>query len=91
MWTYILICLSLTLAGVAGLQLLYTAFLCQVQKEHLKHIRILEMRNRSLTNSLNKLGPQAAGVRDFIGSVGASEERVDVPQEEIWVDVIEER
>jgi hypothetical protein len=90
MWIYILICLSLSLAGAAGLQFFYVAYLYQIQKEHLKHIRQLEIRNRSLTKSLNRARRQAAGERVFIRSIQEGEARDDVLQDEIWADVIEE-
>lgn len=90
MWIYILICLSLSLAGAAGLQFFYMTYLYQIQKEQMKHIRHLEIRNESLIKKLNKDRSQAAEERVLVGSIQELDERDDILNDEIWADVIEE-
>ena len=51
---YVLICISLTFVGIAGLQFLYLAYLERIELEHKKRIRELEQQCKKLTQKLKK-------------------------------------
>jgi chromosome segregation ATPase len=89
MWMYILICLSLSLAGVAGLQFFYMIYLDRIGKDKQNRIRELENHCKNLTARLQEAEMQISEQRDFINSVHdklEAEEEI----EEIWADVIDE-
>jgi septal ring factor EnvC (AmiA/AmiB activator) len=52
MLLYALICLSLSLAGVAGLQLMYMFYLDRIDRERKKRLRQLERQCKSLSRRL---------------------------------------
>ena len=86
MMMYVLICLSLSLAGVAGLQFFYLAYLERVELEHKKRIRELEHQCRNLVHKLGEAELQINEQAQLIESVyGKSTDK-----EEVWVDVIED-
>jgi hypothetical protein len=89
MLLYVLICLCLSLAGVAGLQFFYMAYLERLDREHKKRIMELERRNKYLTKRLTETEQQITEQNDFIESIYREFEIED--EEEIWADVIEER
>lgn len=90
MMQYVLICLCLSLTGVAGLQFFYMIYLERIDRERKKRVNELERRARHLAERLedaelriseqNKLLESA-----YDGSGG------ETGEEEIWADVIEER
>lgn len=88
MWMYILICLSLSLAGVAGLQFFYMMYLDRLDKDKLKRIHQLERHCKNLTARLQEAEMKIAEQNEFIDSVYEIEEEKEEP--EVWADLIEE-
>lgn len=86
---YVLICLCLSLAGVAGLQFFYMAYLERLDREHKKRIAELERRCKYLTKRLKETEQQVSEQNDFIESIYNEFEIED--DEEVWADVIDER
>lgn len=84
MTIYVLICLCLSLAGVAGLQFFYLAYLERVENEHKKRIHELERQCRFLSSKLHDAKLQIAEQADLIDAVHEDED-------EVWADVIEDR
>ena len=88
MW-YVLICLCLSLAGVAGLQFFYMVYLERIDRERKKRINELELHAKYLAHRLEdaefQLSEQNKMLEDFY------EEFEEIEDEEIWEDVIEER
>ncbi len=84
---YVLIGLSLSLVGVAGLQFFYMAYLERVDREHKKRIRELERHTKYLSGKLheaeNKVAEQNNSLENFF------DEFED--DDEVWADVIEDR
>ncbi len=87
---YVLICLSLSLAGVAGLQFFYMVYLDKLDKDKKRRIYELEKRCQSLSRRLQNAESQVAERDEFINSI-YEELDEDEKEEEIWADVIEER
>ena len=87
MLIYALICLSLSLAGVAGLQFFYMIYLDRIGKEQKKRIRELEKHSRKISLLLREADKQIIKQEKFINSV--TEEFGD-EDEELWADVIGE-
>lgn len=83
MTIYVLICLCLSLAGVAGLQFFYLAYLERVENEHKKRIHELERQCRFLSNKLYDAELQIAEQAEFI-------EKSEDEEDEVWADVIED-
>lgn len=87
MTVYILICLSLSLAGVAGLQFFYLAYLERMDKEQKKRLREVESENRHLKQRLNDAHLQITEQSRLIEAA-----YIDYgEEEEVWADVIEDR
>lgn len=86
MLLYILICLSLSLAGVAGLQFLYLFYLDRIDKERKKRIHELEIQCKSLTYRLRQAEARIEQQTEALNSFYEDEEG-----EEAWADVIEDR
>jgi 16S rRNA C1402 (ribose-2'-O) methylase RsmI len=87
MTIYVLICLSLSLAGVAGLQFFYLAYLERVENEHKRRIRELEHHCKKLTHKLQNAELQINEQTELIDSFYGDEPE---DKEEIWADVIED-
>ncbi len=85
---YVLICLCLSLAGVAGLQFFYMVYLERVDREHKKRIIVLERRVRNLTTRLKESEKTIAERNELIEAIY---DDLDLEDEELWADVIEER
>ena len=85
MMIYVLICLSLSLAGVAGLQFFYLIYLDRMDKEQKKRLRLLERRCSKLTNLLKTAEAQVSEQEKIIESI--CEEYTE--EEEAWADTIE--
>lgn len=87
MTIYVLICLSLSLAGVAGLQFFYLAYLERMDKITRKSLREAERQNRYLKRRLFDAELQIAEQAKMLGSIYDPLEGED----EVWADVIEDR
>ncbi len=88
MTLYVLICLSLSLAGVAGLQFFYMIYLERMDKQMKKVIRDLERHNLRLKERLYDAELRIAEQAKVIDEVCVDFED---EEEEIWADVIEDR
>ena len=86
MMMYVLIGLSLSLAGLAGLQFFYLMYLERMDKEHKKRIRELERHTKYLSRRLHeaeqKINEQTTLLESFYE---------EIEEEEVWADVIEDR
>ncbi|MBS1793447.1 MAG: hypothetical protein JSS81_06310 [Acidobacteria bacterium] len=89
MLVYGLICLSLSLAGVAGLQFFYLAYLERVDRSRKNRVRELEQHCKYLAGRLRDAERQITEQTDFIEAIYEEFDTED--EEEIWADVIEER
>jgi hypothetical protein len=85
---YILICLSLSLLGVAGLQFFYLMYLERIDRERKIRIHELEHHCKHLTSRLKEVEQQLAEQAELIDAI--YEESED-EEEEVWADVIEDR
>jgi hypothetical protein len=85
MLMYVLIGLSLALAGVSGLQLTYMMYLDRIDRERVKRVRELEVKCRSLSKRLEEAEYRIAEQRKLLDEAYAEFD------EEAWVDVIEDR
>lgn len=86
MW-YVLIGLSLALAGVVGLQFFYLAYLERLDREHKKRIRELERHTKYLSNKLRDAETRIAEQKNLLESFFDEFE----DEEDVWADVIEDR
>ena len=86
MW-YVLIGLSLSLAGVAGLQFFYMAYLERLDREHKKRIRELERHTKYLSSKLHDAETRIVEQNNLLENFFDEFEDED----EVWADVIEDR
>ncbi|HUR98459.1 MAG TPA: hypothetical protein VMZ26_10380 [Pyrinomonadaceae bacterium] len=86
MLLYVLIGLSLSLAGVAGLQLMYLFYLDRLDKQRKRHVHQLEAECRRLASLLVE-AERELKVKTELISVAYP----DFEDEEAWADVIEDR
>jgi uncharacterized membrane protein len=87
MMIYVLIGLSLSLTGLAGLQFFYLIYLERMDKEHKKRIHELELHTKYLAHRLHDAEQQIAEQNELLEAF-----YVDVEEEEeVWADVIEDR
>ncbi len=85
MW-YVLIGLSLSLSGVAGLQFFYMIYLEKISREQKKRIYELERHTKYLSRRINEAEKQISEQNELLESF------FDEPEaEEVWADVIEDR
>lgn len=84
---YVLIGLSLSLAGVAGLQFFYMIYLERIDREQKKRIYELERHSKHLTARLSKAEQQIAQQNEILETMFDEYQE----EEEIWADVIEDR
>jgi predicted phage-related endonuclease len=89
MLLYGLICLSLSLAGVAGLQFFYMAYLERLDRDHKRRIHELERHCKYLANRVKEAESQITEQKDLIDAIYDEFDSED--EEEIWADVIEDR
>jgi len=89
MLLYGLICLSLSLAGVAGLQFFYMAYLERLDRTRKRRIHELEKHCKYLTSRLKEAESQITEQNDLIEAIYDELETED--EEEVWADVIEDR
>ncbi len=80
---YVLICLSLALTGVAGLQMAYMFYLDRLDRDRKKRLAQLERRCRSLTARLDQAERRLAEQDSMIELMGLE------PHDESWVDVLD--
>lgn len=87
MMMYVLIGLSLSLVGVAGLQFFYLAYLERLDRE--RKIRIVELEHhcKHLTARLKEAEQQITEQAELIDTIYEESEE----EEEVWADVIEDR
>lgn len=85
MW-YVLICLCLSLAGVAGLQFFYMVYLERIDRERKKRINELERHAKYLAQKL-----EDAEIQIFEQNKLLEEVYDEYEDEEVWADVIEDR
>lgn len=90
MLTYGLICLSLSLAGVAGLQFFYMAYLERLDRARKRRLGELEHHCRYLTARLKSAEIQISEQTEFIDAIYEELDESE-EEEEVWADVIEER
>ncbi len=88
MLLYVLIGLSLSLAGVAGLQFFYMIYLERMSNEYQKRVRELEYHNKYLSGKHKEVETQLSEQNELIESFYADFEE---DEEETWADVIDER
>lgn len=88
MTIYVLICLSLSLAGVAGLQFFYLAYLERMDKIMRKTLRETERQNIYLKQRLFDAELQISEQSKLIEAVY---EDFGEEDGEVWADVIEDR
>ncbi|MDQ3712378.1 MAG: hypothetical protein M3388_09185 [Acidobacteriota bacterium] len=86
MW-YVLIGLSLSLAGVVGLQFFYLIYLERIDREQKKRIQELERHSKHLSKRLSQAEQQIAEQDEILKSIFDEIE----DDEEVWADVIEDR
>lgn len=87
MTIYVLICLCLSLAGMAGLQFFYLAYLERIEYEHKKRIHELERLNRQISQKLFDAQLQIKEQTELLEAVYEDYEG----DEDVWADVIEDR
>ncbi len=84
---YVLIGLSLSLSGLAGLQFFYLIYLERMNKEHKKRIHELEKHSKHLALRLQDAEQQITEQNKILEAF-----YVDIEEEEeVWADVIEDR
>jgi uncharacterized membrane protein len=84
---YVLIGLSLSLAGLAGLQFFYLVYLERMSREYKKRIHELETHNKHLSHRLSDAEQQITEQSSLLEVFYAELE----DEEEVWADVIDER
>lgn len=82
---YVLICLCLSLAGIAGLQFFYMMYLEQTGKGYKKRIRHLEHHCLRLSKQLQIAENQIARQEKELASGAEGSE-----DDEVWADVLED-
>lgn len=84
---YVLIGISLSLLGVAGLQFFYLMYLERIDRERKLRIQELERHCKYLTSRLKEVEQQLAEQAELIDAIYEESEE----DEEVWADVIEDR
>jgi hypothetical protein len=82
---YVLICLCLSLAGIAGLQFFYMVYLEQIGKGYKKRVRELERHCIKLSARLHE-----AEDREKERELSSKGKSVESNDDEVWADVIED-
>jgi len=86
MLLYVLIGLCLSLAGVAGLQLMYMFYVDRIDKERKKRVHQLEIECRLLAARLAEAEKDLNAKNDLLAIAYP-----DLEDEEAWADVIDDR
>ncbi len=79
---YVVICIALAMAGVAGMQFFYLAYMERIGRQHQRRIKELERQNAILYHRWQDTERALAGYEEI-----AAEE---VVEEEIWTEIIED-
>ncbi len=87
MMLYILIGLSLSLTGVAGLQFFYMMYLERIDREQKKRIHELERHCKFLSNRVSEAEAKITEQSNLLENI--FDEFGDAEEEEVWADVIE--
>ncbi len=85
MW-YVLIGLSLSLSGVAGLQFFYMIYLEKVNRDQKRRIYELERHTKYLSKRIHEAEKQITEQGEMLETFFD-----EVDEEEMWADVIEDR
>ena len=83
---YVLIGLSLSLTGVAGLQFFYLIYLERIDREQKKRIRELERHSNFLSARVAEAEQKIKEQSNLLENIFD-----EIEEEEIWADVIEDR
>lgn len=86
MLLYVLICLCLALAGIAGLQFTYTFYLDRLDRERKKRLHELEAACRRLSLRLEEAELRIARQDELLAVYYQDREE----DEEAWADVLED-
>ncbi len=84
MLLYALICLSLALVGVAGLQFMYLFYIDRLDRERKRRVHELENECKQLSIRLKEAERRVEEQEAFI-------ETLSPGSEEVWADVIDDR
>ncbi len=84
---YVLIGLSLSLAGVAGLQFFYLLYLERINHEQKKRIYELERHSKHLSKRLIEAEKQIEEQNEILENIFDDSDEEEV----VWADVIEDR
>lgn len=87
MLIFALICLSLSLIAVTGLQFFYLLYLERIGNEYKKRVRELEKYCLSLSERLHRAEQM---IRIQPSSIGDTEDEA-TSDEEVWADILEDR
>ena len=87
MW-YVLICLCLSLAGAAGLQFFYLAYLEKIDRERKRRISELERHIKYLTRRLAESETQISETEKPLENLFG---QVEPDEDEVWADYIEDK
>jgi len=85
MLLYALICLCLSLAGVAGLQMMYMLYIDRLDKERKKRVHDLELQCKSLTRRLQDAEERIGFQKEMLANLGMETD------EEAWADILDDR
>ncbi len=88
MMIYVLIGLSLSLSGLAGLQFFYLIYLERIDREQKKRIHELERHSKHLSKRLSQAEQQIAEQDEILENIL---DEFEDDEEEVWADVIEDR
>jgi hypothetical protein len=86
MLLYVLIGLCLSLAGVAGLQLMYMFYIDRIDKERKKRVHELEVEYKKLLARLAEAESELDVKTEMLAAAFPEYE-----DEEVWADLIDER
>ena len=88
MMLYVLIGLSLSLLGVAGLQFFYLIYLERIDREQKKRIHELERHARALSSRVAEAERKIIEQNNLLENIF---DEFEGEEEEVWADVIEDR
>ena len=86
MLLYVLIGLCLSLAGVAGLQLMYMFYIDRIDKERKKRVHELEVEHKRISARLAEVESELEIKSEMLAAAYPEYE-----DEEAWADLIDER
>ena len=82
---YVVICLAMSMAAVAGLQFFYLAYIEKVMRQHKRRVGELERQNRVLYHRWQD------AERTLTGFQNLEAEAVEIIEEEdVWAEIIED-